>query len=264
MQSSEQVVDYLKFLFFIGTAGSGKSTLVGAFKQWCDDAGVDTVIVNMDPGADALPYTADVDIREWINLDEVMKEYNLGPNGAQIVAADLMAVNINKMKDVLSGYETDYVLVDTPGQLELFAFRESSNVLVDAFGREDSMLIYLSDPSLCKSPNGFVTAMVLGALAQFRLQLPMMNLLSKADTLNEEDEQRMLDWYSVPDALYGDLLDADMNPETVVGMELFKAMENTGVFGEIRSVSAETSVGLEEIYAAAQLSFFGGEDNEKS
>ena len=257
-------MNQLKFLFFIGTAGSGKSTLVGAFKQWCDDTGVDAVVVNMDPGADALPYSADVDIREWISLDEVMKEYNLGPNGAQIVAADLMVVNINKMQDIIQGYDVDYVLVDTPGQLELFAFRESSNVLVDSFGKEDSLLIYLSDPSLCKSPNGFVTAMTLGALAQFRLQLPMLNLLSKADTLSEEDEQRMLDWYSVPDALYGDLLDADMNPETVVGMELFKAMENTGVFGEIRSVSAETNEGLEEIYAAAQLAFFGGEDTERS
>lgn len=253
----------MKFLFFIGTAGSGKSTLVGAFKQWCDDSAVDAVVVNMDPGADALPYTADVDIREWINLNEVMKEYNLGPNGAQIVAADLMAVNINKMIDVISGYDTDYVLVDTPGQLELFAFRESSNVLIDAFGREDSMLIYLSDPSLSRSPNGFVTAMVLGALAQFRLQIPMINLLSKSDTLSDEDEQRMLDWYVVPDSLYGDLLDADTNPETVVGMELFKAMENTGVFGEMRSVSSETGTGLEEIYAAAQLVFYGGDDSKR-
>lgn len=253
----------MKFLFFIGTAGSGKSTLVGAFKQWCDDSAVDAVVVNMDPGADALPYTADVDIREWINLNEVMKEYNLGPNGAQIVAADLMAVNINKMIDVISGYDTDYVLVDTPGQLELFAFRESSNVLIDAFGREDSMLIYLSDPSLSRSPNGFVTAMVLGALAQFRLQIPMINLLSKSDTLSDEDEQRMLDWYVVPDSLYGDLLDADTNPETVVGMELFKAMENTGVFGEMRSVSSETGTGLEDIYAAAQLVFYGGDDSKR-
>ncbi len=253
----------MKFLFFVGTAGSGKSTLVGAFKQWCDDTGVDATVVNMDPGAESLPYSPDVDIREWISLDEVMKEYSLGPNGAQIVAADLMAVNIRKMVDVIEGYDTDYVLVDTPGQLELFAFRESSNVVVNAFGHADSMLIYLSDPSLCKSPNGFISAMTLGALVQFRLQLPMMNLLSKADTLSDDDQQRMLDWYSVPDSLYGDLLDSDSNPETVVGMELFKAMENTGVFGEIRPVSAETSVGLEEIYAAAQLSFFGGEDTSR-
>ena len=91
----------------------------------------------------------------------------------------------------------------------------------------------------------------------------MLNLLSKCDTLSEEDEQRMLDWYSVPDVLYGDLLDSDAIPQTVVGMELFKAMENTGVFGEIRSVSAQDGIGLEEIYAASQLSFFGGEDNER-
>lgn len=253
----------MKSLFFVGTAGSGKSTLVGAYKQWLDDAGVDSIVVNMDPGADTLPYEADVDIREWISLDEVMQEYSLGPNGAQIVAADLMAVNIKKMMEVVSTYVTDYILVDTPGQLELFAFRESSNLTVRAFGQQDSMLVYLSDPSLCRTPNGFISAMTLGALVQFRLQLPMLNLLSKCDTLSEEDEQRMLDWYSVPDVLYGDLLDSDSNPQTVVGMELFKAMENMGVFGEIRSVSAQDFIGLEEIYAASQLAFFGGEDTDR-
>ncbi len=253
----------MKNVFFVGTAGSGKSTLVGAYKQWLDDSGVDAIIVNMDPGADALPYEPDIDIREWISLDEVMQEYSLGPNGAQVVAADLMAVNIRKMMEVLSTYKSDYVLVDTPGQLELFAFRESSNITVRAFGQQDSILVYLSDPSLCRTPNGFISAMTLGALAQFRLQLPMINILSKCDTLSEEDEQRMLDWYSCSDALYGDLLDSDSNPETVVGMELFKAMENTGVFGEIRAVSAQDFIGLEEIYAASQLAFFGGEDNER-
>ena len=234
----------MKNLFFVGTAGSGKSTLVGAYRDWLDDAGVDSIVINMDPGADSVPYEPDVDIREWISLDEVMQEYSLGPNGAQIVAADLMAVSIRKMMDVVNTYKTDYALIDTPGQLELFAFRESSEVTVKAFGRDDSMIVYLSDPSLCRSPNGFIS-------------------VSKCDTLSEDDEQRMIDWYSVPDVLYGDLLDSDSIPQTVVGMELFKAMENTGVFGEIRAVSAQDFIGLEEIYAASQLTFFGGEDNER-
>lgn len=250
----------MKYIFFVGTAGSGKSTMVGAYKAWLDDNGVDSIVLNLDPGADTLPYNADVDIREWINLDETMRQFNLGPNGAQIVAADLMAANISKMMDVLEPFGAEYVLVDTPGQLELFAFRESSQMIVRAFGAEKSMVVYLSDPSLCRTPNGFISSMVLGSLVEFRLQLPTLNILSKVDMLEEDEAQRMLDWFQVSDTLYGDLMDSDNQPETVIGMELFKAIEGAGVFGEMRPVSAQEGTGLEEIYAACQLNFFGGDD----
>jgi hypothetical protein len=40
-------------------------------------------------------------------------------------------------------------------------------------------------------------------------------------------------------------------------------MENAGVFGDIRSVSAREFIGMEEIYAATQLAFFAGEDNQR-
>lgn len=253
----------MKNLFFVGTAGSGKSTLVSAYKQWLDDNGVDAIIVNMDPGADSLPYEPDIDIRDWVVLGDVMQEYKLGPNGAQIVAADLMAVHISKLIEVLETYKSDYALIDTPGQLELFAFRESSEATIEAFGKEDSMMAFLSDPALSKSPNGFVSAMVLGALAQFRLQVPVINLLSKCDILPDEEMDRMIDWYNTPDALYGDLLDEDSSPETIIGMELFKAMENVGILGEIRPVSARISMGMEDIYSMTQQVFFAGEDNDR-
>ncbi|KUE73861.1 GTPase [Candidatus Methanomethylophilus sp. 1R26] len=250
-------------VYFVGTAGSGKSTMVGAFKRWLDDNEIDSCTVNLDPGAEKLPYQPDIDIREWINLDEVMSQYGLGPNGAQIVAADLMAVNISKVSDALDSYDVDYVLIDTPGQLELFAFRESSNIVIDALGKDRSIIAYLSDPTLYKSANGFVSAMTLGALVQFRLDMPMINLLSKVDTLREKDSDRIIDWYNNPDTLYGDLLDEDKDPQSVIGMELFRALEDTGVFGEMRGVSAEKEIGLQEIYAAVQLQFHGGDDAEK-
>ena len=250
----------MRFVYFVGTAGSGKSTLVKSYRDWLGNNGIDCMTINLDPGVDMLPYDADIDIREWGALDEVMGEYTLGPNGAQIVAADLMAVNIKKITDLLDGVRTEYVLVDTPGQLELFAFRESSNVIVEAFGKEKSMVVYLSDPMLCKTSNGFVSNMVLSSLVEFRLQLPVINILTKADLMKDEDRDRMISWFENSDSLYDDLLENDANPQTVVGMELFKAVESVGIFGQIRAVSAVENTGLEEIYSATQLEFFGGED----
>jgi hypothetical protein len=58
------------------------------------------------------------------------------------------------------------------------------------------------------------------------------------------------------------MLDNDGDPQTVIGMELFKAMEGLGTFGDIRHVSSKDSAGMEELYAASQQCFFGGEDAE--
>ncbi|MBO4502049.1 MAG: ATP/GTP-binding protein [Candidatus Methanomethylophilus sp.] len=250
-------------IYFVGTAGSGKSTMVGAFKRWLEDNEIDSIIINLDPGAEKLPYVPDIDIRQWIHLDDVMFQCGLGPNGAQVAAADLMAVNINRITEVLETYDTDYVLIDTPGQLELFAFRESSQTVMDALGRNRSIIAYLSDPTLYRSANGFVSAMTLASLVQFRMNVPIINLLSKSDVLKEEESARILDWYNNPDSLYGNLLDEDKDPESIMGMELFRALEDAGIFGEMRSVSSETGAGLPEIYAAAQLQFHGGEDAER-
>jgi len=250
----------MRNMYFVGTAGSGKSSLVQAYKEWLDVHGIDSITLNLDPGADTLPYVPDIDIREWIDLQEVMDEYSLGPNGAQVVCADLMAMNIEKLVDALSTFKTNYVLIDTPGQLELFAFRESSNITVDALGKERSMLVFLADPMLCRTPNGFISNVMLSSIVQFRLQMPMINILSKSDVLEEDDLERTLSWFSDPDALYGDMLDSDSDPQTVIGMELFKAMENISVFGDIRAVSSKDDKGMEELYAAAQQAFFGGED----
>ncbi|MCQ2055968.1 MAG: ATP/GTP-binding protein [archaeon] len=244
----------MKFLYFVGTAGSGKSTLVGAYKNWLDCAGISSIIVNLDPGSDALPYETNIDIREWVSLNEIMSEYKLGPNGAQIVATDLMAVNVKKITDILDTEETDYVLVDTPGQLELFAFRQSSDVIIDAFGKDRSAVVYLIDPTLCKTPNGFVSNMMLASLVQFRLNLPMINIVTKSDVLSNQEKARITNWFEDLDTLHDSLLEDDSDSQTIVGMELYKALENIGVFGEIHMASAAENIGFEDIYKLTDLS----------
>ncbi|EQD72996.1 Protein of unknown function, ATP binding protein, partial [mine drainage metagenome] len=75
-------------------------------------------------------------MRDWVRLPEIMSEYGLGPNGAQVAAADMIALKIFEVKQALQGYRSDFVLLDTPGQIELFAFREASKAMVEALGTD--------------------------------------------------------------------------------------------------------------------------------
>jgi GTPase SAR1 family protein len=252
-----------KHLFIVGTAGCGKSTLTNAFQTWLSNQGYDSIAVNLDPGADSLPYDPDVDVRDWIKLRDIMKEYGLGPNGAQVAAADLLALNIKTISDVVSKFVTDYVVIDTPGQLELFTFRQSSKVVVEQLGGETAMLAFLFDPSLARSASGYVSSLMLAATVHFRLPVPMLPVLAKADLLSEADVEKISLWSKDYYALFSALLDESIDAQTQVSMEFLQALETVGAGRPVVPVSSDTGIGLEDVYAIAQQVFEGGEDIER-
>jgi len=247
-------------LYFIGTAGSGKTALTQAFRVWMESQGLDALQVNMDPGVDSLPYEPAVDIRDWIRLDEIMRERGLGPNGAQIVAADMLALNAKEVADVLETFETSYFLIDTPGQMELFTFRESSGIVIDAFGRADSALVYLNDPALVKRASGFISSTLLVATTQFRHSLPFVNVLSKADLLTAEEREQIVQWSLDPFLLYDALVSGEATPKTTLDVSFFESLETIGVYKRLIPVSAEEMSGFEDVYDQIQQVFEGGED----
>ena len=215
----------MRYIYFIGTAGSGKSSLVGSFRGWMEELSLDCMTVNLDPGADFIPYQPDVDIRDWVHLDEVMRDHSLGPNGAQVVASDLMAINVKEWAPTIKAFDTNYALIDTPGQMELFTFRQSSNAIIEELGKEDSFLVFLSDPTLSKTPNGFVSDLLLCAITQFRFDLPILNVLSKSDLIQEEELENILNWSRNPYSVCNALTEKEMTSQSVMSVEFFKAME---------------------------------------
>ncbi len=251
-----------KNLYFVGTAGCGKSTLTYAFQLWMQSQGFDAITVNLDPGVDELMYNPDVDVRDWVEIDDIMKEYGLGPNGAQIAAADMMALNVKEISEVIAGFDTDYVLIDTPGQLELFTFRQSSRVIVEELGIEDSVLAFLFDPSVARSPNGYVSSMMLAATVHFRLPVPMLLLMAKADMLKDSDKELIDSWSRDHYALFSSLLDESRDAQTSVSVEFLQALESIGAGRAVVPVSADSGEGLEDIYSAVQMALEGGEDLE--
>ena len=247
-------------LYFVGTAGSGKSTMVRAFQTWMAAQGLDAITMNLDPGAEDVAYEVDIDVRDWVRISEIMEEQGLGPNGAQVAAADLIALNAKEIADVLEKFETSYVLVDTPGQIELFTFRESSPAIIDAFGREDSALVYLNDPLLVRSPSGFVSSVLLSATTQFRHSVPFVNVLSKADILEEPELEAIVKWSLDPYALYEALFQDPTTSKTLLDVEFLTGMESIGLYRRVVPVSSELPFGFEEVYSQVQQVFEGGED----
>jgi hypothetical protein len=247
-------------LYLVGTAGAGKTTLTRAFRTWMESQGLDAVTVNLDPGAEALPYQPEVDIRDWIRLDEIMDQHGLGPNGAQVVAADMLALNTRSVGEVLETFDPDYFLFDTPGQMELFTFRESSRIVMEAFGQEDTALLYLNDPGLVKEPSGYVSSLLLAATTQFRHSVPFINVLSKADLLSPEELEAVVRWSLDPFALYDALVKGNITPKTTLDVSFFESLETIGVFRRLIPVSADALFGFDEMYAQVQMVFEGGED----
>lgn len=250
-------------LYFVGTAGSGKSTMVYAFQLWMNSQGLDCVTVNLDPGAESLAYAPDVDVKDWVDLDTVMEEQELGPNGAQVAAADMLALNAKEISDVLETFETSYFLIDTPGQIELFTFRSSGPAIIDAFGREDSAVVYLNDPNLVRTPSGFISSVLLSAIVQFRHALPFLNVLSKSDMLSEAELEQVVKWSLDPIALYEALVADAATPKTLLDLEFMKGMESIGVYRRLHPVSSELMFGFEDVYNQVQQTFEGGEDLSK-
>lgn len=248
------------YVYFVGTAGSGKSTMTGAFNQWLKLKGLDSVIINLDPGAEALGYSADVDIREWINLADVMKEHDLGPNGAQIACADMLAFKAEELADLLEGYRTNYFLIDTPGQLELFSFRKASNRLVETLGGAKAVIAFTIDPVVSKTPEGFISQLMLRATVQFRFSVPVVSVLTKADLLTMEELETVQKWATCPEALNAALWEGGARPGASVNLEFLKALESVGAFSELVTSSSEELAGFEDLYNLIQQCYMGGED----
>jgi len=251
------------FVYFIGTAGSGKSTITYLFKEWLKLRGLDAITVNLDPGAENLPYDPDVDIRDWISLKEVMNSYGLGPNGAQIACADMLALNTSDIKNSIQSFKTDYILIDTPGQLELFVFREAGKYIVKFLNPQRSIIAYLVDHALTKTASGFVSQLLLSVNTSFRLSQPQVNLLSKADMLSKEELEQVERWAQDPYELESAVLSEEPSVYREMSEGVLKLIHGFGNEIQLFPTGKEGYLGIEDLYNNIQLQFEGGEDLTK-
>jgi GTPase SAR1 family protein len=251
--------------YFIGTAGSGKSTVTGELKEYMvnRDSEVSVITINLDPGVKIMPYIPDIDIRDFIVLEEVMEEYGLGPNGAMILASDLMVNFLDDLKDEIDEYNADWILVDTAGQLELFAFRETGPLIASTlgFGSIQRSVSFLFDSNFVLRPNGFISTLLLAASVQFRFRdIPQINILSKMDLLDEDQIDMIINWSQDFQALEESTNEREKGLIRELSMALSDVFIQMGSTAELIPITTKEESGLDLLFAYLQRIF----DSDKS
>lgn len=239
-------------VFIIGTAGSGKSRLTAAYGNWLKMSKQDVAIVNLDPGASILPYSPEIDVRDYVDIGELMEKYQLGPNGALVMAADLLADQIDRISGEVEELQTDLVLVDTSGQMELFAFRASGPYIASELTKEPKTIVYLYDAVFSVNPLNYVSNLFLSSAVYNRFMLPQVHLLSKCDLLPKEEVDKIVDWSASKTALATAIDEKLEGTRRLLSRNMMQAIHKLGLQTPLIPVSAKTNDGMTNFNAAIE------------
>lgn len=249
----------MKAIFITGTAGSGKSLLTSRLLNWYKDSSAFAATLNLDPGAASLPYEPDIDSRDYIDIATLMDNFALGPNGALVMASDMIATKLDEIQKEVDELNPDYLIVDTPGQIELFAFRASGPYFVSSLQADSKVTVFVFDGMLVSSPINFVSVSLLASSVKLRLKTAQVNVLTKRDLVIDKLKD-VLEWSSSHSALER-ALDAEKDAEySLLSKDLARSLSKTGFGQSIIAVSSLTMNGIVNLGAALSRTLNLGED----
>lgn len=246
-------------IFITGTAGSGKSALTSRLIQWYKDNSAYPVSLNLDPGSYKLPYEPDVDVRDYVEVSTIMDKYDLGPNGSLVMASDLIATRLDEIQTEVNELNPDYVIIDTPGQIELFAFRASGPYFVTNFQADNKASLFVFDGMLVSSPVNFISISLLSSAVKLRLKMAQVNALTKRDLLLDR-LQEILEWSTSITSLEKSL-DGEKDSEySLLCKEIIRSYNLGGFTEDLFAISNLTMSGMVNLVAALARILNQGEE----
>jgi len=229
-------------IIVIGPAGSGKSTLTASFGGWLEENGHRVGYINLDPGADSPPYNPTFDIRTVVTLEEIMLKEKLAPNGALIRAAEIIESSLPSVVEKFESAvaEADIRLIDTPGQMEVFLFRNLGPSLVSLLqGR--ILTLDLIEPGLLRNETDLITLRLLGLLTEIRLGVPSIEVLNKSDLYGSVDIKKIEE--AIPETgMRACGLSEELNER------LQQTVQSLRKCQRMISVSSRSGAGMDELY----------------
>ncbi|QKX55793.1 uncharacterized protein TRUGW13939_02891 [Talaromyces rugulosus] len=239
----------------VGMAGSGKTTFMQRINSYLHSQRKAPYVLNLDPAVHSVPFESNIDIRDSINYKEVMKQYNLGPNGGILTSLNLFATKIDQIIALLekrtaptdpantSGRPIEHILVDTPGQIEVFVWSASGSIFLETMASSfPTVIAYVIDTPRTSSTSTFMSNMLYACSILYKTKLPMILVFNKTDV---QDAEFAKEWMTDFDAFQNAL-----RQEEEAGA--FGAEGGAGGFGAgsgyMGSLLNSMSLMLEEFY----------------
>ncbi|KAJ3105318.1 ATP binding protein [Phlyctochytrium planicorne] len=179
-------------------------------------------LFNLDPAAETFTYQPSIavlnmhaDIRDLITLSDVMEELDYGPNGLSKHYRYLVN-NFQWLEEQLENYEEDYLIIDCPGQIELYTHFPIMKRIVELFERCNYRVcgVYVLDCQFVEDVPKFFSGVLSATAAMVQLEIPHINVMSKMDLLGNKEKSMDLERFFDPDpTLLSDDANRSMHPK---------------------------------------------------
>lgn len=237
----------------VGMAGSGKTTFMQRINAHLHEKKDAPYVMNLDPAITHSPFQANIDIRDSVNYKKVMEEYKLGPNGGIMTSLNLFATKVDQVMGILEKRAApdpanparkpiSKILVDTPGQIEVFVWSASGTILLESLASSfPTVIAYIIDTPRCSSTSTFMSNMLYACSILYKMKLPMILVFNKADV---KDPSFAKEWMTDYEAFQVALTE-DENNNAFGGQE----GADGGGSGYMGGLINSMSLMLEEFYA---------------
>ncbi|KAI1165050.1 hypothetical protein F5B18DRAFT_612555 [Nemania serpens] len=259
----------------VGMAGSGKTTFMQRINAHLHGQKEPPYVINLDPAVLNVPFESNIDIRDSVNYKEVMKQYNLGPNGGILTSLNLFATKIDQILGLLEKRAAPdpakpgkklikNILVDTPGQIEVFVWSASGQILLESLASSfPTVIAYIIDTPRTTSTSTFMSNMLYACSILYKTKLPMILVFNKTDV---KDASFAKEWMTDYDA-FQEALARDESGNAFGGVEgegagsgymgsllnsMSSMLEEFYAHLSVVGVSSMTGQGVDEFFAAVQ------------